>query len=62
MYVKDNYDLFEEKELKDQEWLDKLPKCICCGEPVQQEMAVCINGDWYCDACLAEHRELILEY
>ena len=29
MYIKDNYDLFEEKEAKDQEWLNKLPKCSC---------------------------------
>lgn len=62
MYVKDNYDLFEEKELKDQEWLDRLPKCSCCGEPVQQEMAVRISGDWYCDECIDGYREMIAEY
>lgn len=59
MYIKDNYDLFEEKELKDQKWLDKLPKCSCCGEPVQQEDAVCIDGDWYCDDCLNGYRKVI---
>ena len=38
-------------------WLDRLPKCAECGEPIQQEFAVRINGEWLCDNCLDANRE-----
>lgn len=37
--------------------LDKLPKCAECGEPIQQEFAVRIKGEWFCDRCLDANRE-----
>lgn len=42
-----------------QRWLDSLPKCERCDEPIQQEKAVCIDGKYYCDECLDELRESI---
>jgi formylmethanofuran dehydrogenase subunit E len=36
--------------------LQRLPKCTECGEPIQQEDAVCINGEYYCDHCLKDLR------
>ena len=35
-------------------WLESLPICAECGEHIQQEIAVCINGEWYCDECLED--------
>ena len=35
--------------------LEMLPECCCCNEPIQQEDAVCINDEWFCDSCLADY-------
>lgn len=32
--------------------LARLPVCKRCGEPIDQDYAVCIGDDWYCDNCL----------
>ena len=55
----DNYTLWERHDREEQAWLDSLPKCCLCGEPIQQDMAVRIGNDWYCDQCLDENREAI---
>lgn len=39
--------------------LERLPKCHQCGEHIQQESAVKINGVFYCDECLNDMREWI---
>ena len=53
----DNPDLdFLRYDSDQQDELDKLPKCWNCEEPIQQEDAVCIDGDWICDRCLTEFR------
>lgn len=38
-------------------WLRNHPICVCCGEHIQQETAVKIDGTWYCDECLESMRE-----
>lgn len=38
-----------------EEKLNKLPKCCYCGNPIQQEFAIYINDEWYCDDCLETH-------
>lgn len=50
---------FDRWDAKQQRKLDRLPKCACCCEPIQQEDAVCIEGKYYCDDCLDEMRESI---
>jgi formylmethanofuran dehydrogenase subunit E len=37
--------------------LAKLPTCERCGHPIQQERAVRIYGNWFCDECITECRE-----
>lgn len=32
------------------------PHCCLCGEPIWQDTAVCIAGDYFCDACLKDTR------
>ena len=39
--------------------LEQLPCCEECGERIQQEDAVRLNGKWYCDECLREFRTTI---
>lgn len=45
-------------DAQQQAQLDKLPKCECCGKPIQQDDAVYIEdyGVYYCDECLADMR------
>lgn len=39
--------------------LKMLPTCERCGDAIQQESAVCINGFWFCDECLEFYRKEI---
>ena len=41
----DNYDLWVAHDNDMQREIEKLPLCECCGEPIQQDTAVRINGD-----------------
>ena len=45
----DNYDAFAMHDAEQERELRKLPVCCCCKEHIQQEKAVCIEGDWYCE-------------
>lgn len=47
--VIDNYDLWEMHDREHAKRLARLPKCKCCGQPIQQEQAVRIEGDYYCE-------------
>ncbi|OKZ66347.1 MAG: hypothetical protein BHV88_16335 [Clostridiales bacterium 41_12_two_minus] len=57
--MRDNYDLWKDREQGQEEWLQRRPKCICCGEHIQEETAVQIRGDYYCDRCLDDMRVYI---
>lgn len=57
--MKDNYDLWCEHEEEQEAWLRRLPVCCVCDEHIQQEDAVRINGEFYCDDCLDNMREVI---
>lgn len=48
----DYNDLFDRYEAEQQRELKRLPVCCCCDEPIQQDSAICINGEWLCDSCL----------
>ena len=50
---------FNRYNAEQQRRLESLPECANCGEHIQQEDAVCIDGDYYCDECLFGLREWI---
>lgn len=54
--VPDSYDLFQRRDADQEQWLQRRPKCICCGEHIQEESAAQIRGDYYCDRCLDDMR------
>ena len=54
--IPDGYDLFRQRYADQEQWLQRRPKCICCGEHIQEESAVQIRGDYYCDRCLDDMR------
>lgn len=43
---------FERRDAEQEQWLRRRPRCICCGEHIQDDSAVQIRGDFYCDNCL----------
>lgn len=57
--MRDAYDLHVENEARLERKLARLPKCILCREPIQQEDVVRIGYAYYCDDCLKDSREEI---
>lgn len=47
---------FERYDAEQEEKLSELPTCSECGNQIQQETAVYINGEWLCDNCLDRFR------
>jgi formylmethanofuran dehydrogenase subunit E len=43
---------FLRRDAKEQAWLDKLPRCGYCNEPIQDEHCYEINGEPVCEECL----------
>ena len=50
---------FEQRDLEQERWLERRPVCDCCGEHIQEDSAVQIQGDFYCDNCLDDMRVYI---
>lgn len=48
----DNYMLFEDDMIAQDERIKKLPVCIHCEEAIQDEEAYYINGEWICERCM----------
>lgn len=59
MWTDDPIADFNRYDSEQQKYLKKLPVCCGCGEPIQQDDAVCIDGDWFCDDCLNDMRQHI---
>lgn len=47
----------DRREAEEQRWLDSLPKCCDCGEPIQDDYLYDICGDIYCEECIRNFRE-----
>lgn len=47
----DNYDLFIKHDRDQQRWLDSLPKCDHCNEPIQDEDLFDVEGTLYHMEC-----------
>lgn len=55
MYAKDPVDYFNEHDAEQQAWLDRLPKCSYCGEPIQGDCYYEINDEAICEECLNDN-------
>ena len=58
----DNYDIWAMHDAEQEKALMRLPVCCKCDEHIQQEDAVRIDGNWYCDECLEGMREEVEEW
>lgn len=52
MGVPDNYDMWEQHDAWQENWLQNRPTCDCCGEHIQDESYHVIMGERICDRCL----------
>lgn len=50
--MNDPYRDFQIHEAEQEEKLNKLPKCIDCGQAIQDDWLFDIFGDLYCEKCL----------
>lgn len=46
---------FDRYDRQQEEWLNGLPVCDCCGEPIQDDFCYEINGEYICKDCLDMH-------
>ena len=60
-YTNDPHADFLNWDSDNQEWLESLPICEICKQPIQQEKAVYYNDQWCCEECEDEFWENIRE-
>ena len=51
-YIPDYNDLYEAHEAEEERWLEKRPKCDCCGEPIYEDTFYDIGGEYLCSECM----------
>lgn len=56
-YTDDPVADFHAYDRERQEWLDSLPVCACCKEPIQDRRYFEIEGETVCGECLTEYCE-----
>jgi len=62
MPLKDYNDFFNDHDAEQCRKLERLPKCIECEKPIQDEFAYKFDGEWICETCLNDnHREEVKE-
>lgn len=49
-------------EIEAEQWLERRPECSICGNHIQEEIALKLDGEWICDKCVSENRQWIDEY
>ena len=55
MRIPDNYDLWASHDAEQQAQLERLPKCSCCEEHIQEEYCYQINDEIICEHCMVEY-------
>lgn len=62
-YTDDPLKDFDRYEAEQQRYLDSLPKCAECGEPIQSEKCYEIDGELICQDCLENnHMHWVEDY
>lgn len=41
-------------------FLARLPVCVDCEQPIQDETAFYIESEWHCERCMDEYRREVL--
>jgi formylmethanofuran dehydrogenase subunit E len=59
MWTDDPIADFFRHDAKQEAWRKSRPECCKCGEHIQDEDAVCIDYEYYCDECLRRMRKRV---
>lgn len=51
---------FERHDREQTAWLNSLPKCSICGDPIQQEEAFNKSGFWICHGCYEDNQMMVI--
>ena len=51
---------FEVWDAEQNRQLEQLPCCADCDQPIQDETAYYINGEWICENCMDSYRREVL--
>lgn len=51
-YCCDPLDDFNRRDAEEAEWIDSLPHCEECGEPIQDDYYYNLDGEILCEDCL----------
>lgn len=54
-YTDDPVADFAQHDAEQQQELEKLPVCVDCGEPIQDDHLFDIDGDLFCEECAMEN-------
>ena len=54
MRVPDINDELRMHEAEQEAYLESLPKCCKCGEPIQDDYLYDVGGDIYCEDCMKD--------
>lgn len=55
MYTDDPVRDAMHRDIEHQQWLDRLPKCACCRQPIQDYDYYEIEGVKICNYCLTDY-------
>lgn len=59
-YTNDPIADFDAWDAEQNKRLEQLPECADCGEPIQDEYAFYIDGEWICESCMDSYRREVL--
>lgn len=62
MCIPDNLDLWQRHDAEQQKQLERLPICADCMEPIQDERAYYINGEFLCLDCMSAYEVNVEDY
>lgn len=48
---------WERRDYEQQRWLNRRPRCSCCGEHIQDEVCYEINDKLFCEECMKDEFE-----
>ena len=52
--IPDNYDMYCIYQDEQDRWLEKLPVCSVCGEPIQDDFLFDVDDELYCEECMID--------
>lgn len=59
-YTDDPIADFNRWEAEQEKQLERLPVCADCDNPIQDETAFYINGEWICEDCMDSYKREVL--